>query len=396
MRGWISRRHPNPKGTPPPPPPVTRRWAPGWYTALSIGQLNAHKVGGIGGIPNPGVRSAVGPVATGVSGLVVRQYWSDFEPNGAGDPIATRFRFALFDQLIAQAAAFPGPPVLIWFMLVNKTFEGGATPTIPLPADLIAVADGGTGTKTYATFFDGGPNVPNGEQVWRWDLGVVQPRQAEAWGAIANRYDGNPNFGGIATQETSTSGVNTNTAIDGFYTAAKYESGLIAEINAINLACKQGRQIFFSNFVSGGGIAALRRIAAVAQTYGVLWAGPDWVTNGGIVTNAYPVYKEYQDGTLASPATGNGPTGCSIQNPEWTGNPPGDNPVNIPNLYNYGTSTWTYGNPADPTMDHRTDSPLGLSVGIPDWKESGTDNFHDTMAPIMAAHPILPNSWTPP
>lgn len=400
----------------PPPPPTGRRWNPGNYVALQHGDI--YTGGSFTGIPHPGVVSNVGPVAAGVAGLLVRPNWKDLEPRGATDPIGSRFNFAPIQSMLDQCAAYPGinggNGVQLIVMIVVKSFAGVGTNPLPadLQADIGVLGDPNYSPDGYATYFPGGGGVPDGYSVWRWNGPVITPRFAFLVQKIGETFDSHPNFAGIATQETSTSYV-AQPAIDG-YSPANYKAGLIAESNNISTYCPSARHFCFINFMGNGtaaqGTLDLATVAAAIQPNGAIVAGPDLCTQGGIVSRCYDIYNAYHFGTTVSRTISGvttnvkmptkGPTGCSVQNDEWTAksSPPADPPpVSLRNLYNYATSSFTYTsaddvNALDHTPGSAWPSPLNLDIIFWDWHTSGpagTPVFNGGGTPIIAAHPTF-------
>lgn len=404
----------------------TRRIFRGWFVALQEGQMNTPLPdAGYVGIPNGGtvtgtyptnvatgaLVSNAGPVASGVNALVIRYEWKELD-NGDGT-----FNFTRPDKEIAQCRALG---VGLYMLIVVRTFNGLTADKNPLPPDLVTFAE------TFSTSSDGW-------QTWRWSPTVLQ-RFQQLCNAIGARYDLDPNFAGIATQETSTGNVNGRTPNAGNYTvslgalgnyvgtdtysSAGFTTALQTEIKIVGTACPNSRGLHYNNFIQGDSVAQLLvdalSIAIIAQTYGAIWAGPDLVTDlepGNINGRCYPTYQKYHNGSngILHP----GLTGCSIQNAEWTGGSPGQTPVvavppgprnpSLYDLFNWATASNTY--PTSSTSgarDHRSisasPSPLNLDVIIGDWHtvaNANGDKFNTTavgtygLVQIMAQHPTL-------
>jgi len=343
------------------PPSTKRRYTPGHYVAISRSQQRA-----AGGVPNPGVVSNAGPVATGVKGLVLRYYWNELEPNGVAD--SNRFVWTRPDKEIAQCKALG---VQLVMLIVVKTFDG----TNPAPHDL----------ESYATYFNTRP-TPAGFIMWRWNATVLA-RFKDLVDAIGKRYDANPNFAGIATQETATGAVT-----DGGYTPASYLAALESESDYIAKASPSSRHFAFENFIQGVsnsvGTTMLGEYAAHIQPNGAIFGGPDLVMSGAILTRVYPNYTLYHDGT--SPVPSPGPTFCSVQNAEWSGIPPAV-PRSMQDLFDYGRGA---------IADDDGGKPLHLDIIMWDWHPAATGNnggqkFNPDAASIIAAHPTF-GTFTPP
>jgi hypothetical protein len=319
-----------------------------------------------GGIPHSGVISDVGPVSTGVKGLVLRYYWNELEPTGGSSP--SRFVWTRPDKEIAQCQALG---VQLVMLIVVKTFDG----TNPAPADL----------TSYATYFNT-PPIPDGYMMWRWDPTVLA-RFKQLVDAIGARYDAHPNFAGIATQETSTSGV-----ANGGYTSAGYVAALKAESDYIAAASPSSRHFAYQNFIEGvsnsAGTALLADYAAHIQPNGAIFGGPDLVMGGAILTRVYPNYTLYHKGTSPVPAAG--PTFCSVQNAEWSGISPAT-PRSMQSLFDYGRGA---------IADDDGGKPLNLDIIIWDWHTTpepgnGGQAFNPDATTIIAAHQAF-GTYLPP
>lgn len=246
-----------------------------------------------------------------------------------------------------------------------------------------------------------------GWQAWRWSPTLLA-RYRVLVNAIGTHLDSNPNFGGIATQETSTGssagGVASTYTLDGFvgtdaYTSAGYIAAMKKETDYIATACPSARQLLYANFISGTsnnqGTSLLLDLAIYGQTNGVIWGGPDLVTDlepGQINTRCYTNYTKVHNGTEGVLAPG--PTFCSIQSAEWTGQQPAQvGTVNLQDLYNYATSTFTYttGGARDhsPTAPSTQRSPLNLDIIVTDWHNTGSPSYAIDWRPIIAAHPTF-------
>jgi hypothetical protein len=226
-----------------------------------------------------------------------------------------------------------------------------------------------------------------GWQVWRWSPTVLD-RFDTLVKAIGARYDSNPYFGGIATQETSTGGANGGSGADA-YTSLNFVNGLKAESNSIANALQYGRPMHYTNFINGpytdpvlnSETKCLEAYATTAQANGAMWGGPDLVVGGSILTRCYPTYKKFQDGT--SPIAAPGPTFCSCQNPEWTDTSPADAypGTTMQDRYDFGTGVAKNygGGPTTPATN--------LSVIVWDWHTSGSPQFNPQGVNIFAANP---------
>lgn len=421
---------------------ITRRWTPGHYVAIADFQRVA-----AGGIPNPGLVSNAGPVSTGVKALVVRYDWNEVEAS------QDTFNWTRMDKEIGQCAAL-GVQLFMMVVVRNfagsssVTFTGsvGGAITGTLTAAVtngsygclfsnndvrLVTVTGGThaawsGAITAGSVTTGVLNLTSnsplpsylwpysqpftasvgsgsgGWQSWRWSPTFLA-RYRILVNAIGTRYDGNAHFGGIATQETSTGssagGVSSTYTLDGFvgsdaYTSAGYIAAMKKETDYIATACPNGRQLLYANFISGTsnnqGTALLLDLAIYGQTNGVIWGGPDLVTDlepGAINSRCYTNYTKVHNGTGGVLAPG--PTFCSIQSAEWTGASPAQvGTVNLSDLYNYATASFTYptGRDHSPTAPSTQRSPLNLDIIVTDWHNTGSPSYAIDWRPIVAAH----------
>lgn len=386
-----------------------RRYAGSHYVAISPQQISA-----VNGIPhagtitntgtaaNPvwvptadsGARSVVGPVANNVTAVVVRYNWNELNPTG------TTYDWSRPDKEIAQCATFTNGGVLLFMMIIVRTFDGRPNntppkvPTNPLPTDLQSKSEVFT-SKLNAN--------ETGIQGWRWSPTVLA-RFSTLCQKIGQRYNANVNFGGMATQETSTGSAAGGSGADA-YSLASYKSALVAESNAISSNCPNARHLFYLNAINTGGSGDLKDVAAQIKPNGAIVAGPDLVLGGSLTTSAYKVYRDYHAGTntaggVITMPTGIGATMCAIQSPEWTNQPPAAAPtatVRQRFLYGQGITNGTGldAMPAGTTLP----SLLNLDGWIPDWDNGNAtpaslNNFNNGATDMMAAFPTF-GSYTP-
>jgi hypothetical protein len=148
---WRNHRHPIPQST---PPVITRRWFPGYFTALNDSQVGQNPTAyNPKRIPNHGTRTATGPVSNHVKGLMIRRFWNQLEPCGQTSNDADRFDFSLIDQDIADCAAYPADTdgqvgVKLMILLVTRTFTGFNLET---PFNLSGVTITGTAGQFHCT-----------------------------------------------------------------------------------------------------------------------------------------------------------------------------------------------------------------------------------------------------
>lgn len=374
-----------------------RRYAAGHYVALSTDQMGTNVSGANStytGIPNPGTRTDTGPVSSNVKALVIRHRWNEINPTG------TTYDYTRLDAEIAQAAAFPGGGVLIFWILVMRNFTGSAAAENPLPADLTA----------YSEVFQNTANPSaNGWQTWRWSPTILD-RFRTLVTKLGARYNNNVYFGGLATQETSVGtgvvgGAATTYTVNGItgsdqLTLAGYIAALQAESNYISTACPNARHMAYQNFAGPPGTnaeqtAGLAQYAATVQANEGIFGGPDLVLGGAIYSRCFPNYKLVHDGT--APVAGRGATMCAVQPTEWTNaGPPGNAIVASPlQRFNYGTGNTTATGAGAMPAGTSLPSLLNLDIIVWDWHTTGTYNFTAHAVPIFKANPSF-GTYTPP
>lgn len=409
----------------PPPPPGTRRYAGGhyiaWPTPLGAAGIpnggtvtgtypNAVVTGALASNAGPAVRSSAngqtGSLVT--AGFMIRHNWNEIEPT------AGSFNYAACDKQLAQARAL-GVPMAI--MIVVRTFDGttppgGANPpTNTLPADLATPFSGAP--YGYADLFSTGASgsLRYGFQVWRWSP-TIRSRYNNLCTKLGTRYNADIYFAGMATQETAsgspTGGSSTVYSVGAYsgqdaYTSSGFLTGLDDENDSISTQCPNGRGFPYQNFMQGPFPSGQNAQSMILQ-YGThvqpngSWFGcPDLVTgasgNSNIVNNVYPNLQKFHNGTSPIPAPG--PTFAAVQHGEWAGTGVGDTPPNMPNLFNYATSSFSC-KPADGftgALDWsgsagRT-SLLNVDGLMWDYVPSGSPNFTTNLVPIMKAFPLF-------
>jgi hypothetical protein len=405
----------------------TRRYFPDWQTVLEFAQLDAGNgiPGGgtvTGTYPSTSVSgsavSSANPCTPGVTSIAIYVNWSQLESSTGGTYTSA---FTLIDQWITQCRGLSvaaGYPVGLFIIIATRSFGGNGSTA---PAYLDAYGEHYTGTSQ------------SGWQVWRWSPFVLQRFQLLC-NALGARYDADPNWGGITTQETASGGATgkTPTGLDytvslgslGNYTgndtlspdgsSTNQENSVVMEQKIIAAASSRGRGICLVNFIDstsrGTNNASLTRIAARVQPLGTIWCGPDLVTDlsgSGLLNQAYPSYNSYHNATNGVLVPGL--TGCSIQQSEWSGakGPPQHPPIagslgppaayknpSLPDLFNYGTSSKTYAvSPLTGARDHSPTAPISqrsllnldlfLVNYVPTANANG-DKFSNAAAPIMA------------
>ncbi len=354
----------------------TRRFSPGHYVAMLLTQTGGDVGGTFTGIPNcgtvnvvgstyvpvanSGVRSNVGPVAADVAGIHSRHRWVSLNPTG------TTYDLSPIALELAQLATFPVsatiPPLLLVIRIDIKTFGGTAANQNPMPADL----------ANYA-----GTHTANGWLGYRWSP-TVRARYNTLCQKIGAAFDGHPNFGGIATQETSISGLDTSGVSSTVYTVGAYTGqdaytvagffvALADESNSISTSCPHARHFAYANFAPNASQSAsvhpnehdyLDGYGTTVSTNGGVYGGPDLVVGGAITTRSYPTYTKVHNGT--SPITTVGATFCSVQPAEWQNESPANQPTcTLQDRFDMATSA--------PGTTYGPGSPLNLDIIIWDY-----------------------------
>lgn len=174
----------------------------------------------------------------GVKGIWMRFDWRTLE---VGDG---KFSWSVIDANMEVARRY-GKKFIV--AIADRTFDGSN----PLPAYF---------PGKYALWTSGGGK--SGIVSKRWDPWVYN-RLIRLHKAIANRYSGSGNFGGIATSETALGNVG------GDYTVAKFRQALTQVINQTQPALKNGKLFLYMNFLKGGDSSDMRKDARVALLKGV-------------------------------------------------------------------------------------------------------------------------------
>ncbi len=169
----------------------------------------------------------------GVKGFQVTFDWRTIE---TGDGV---YNWRLMDENIAAAEHY-GLAFIV--KILDRSFDGSNV----LPAYF------SSSRMVWAT---GGGNA--GFVAKRWDPWVYT-RIIRLYKAIANRYDGNPAFGGIATTESALGNFS-----GGEYSLTKYKTALKAIVSQTQNALSNGRLFWYLNFVRGDNSADMNKSARV-------------------------------------------------------------------------------------------------------------------------------------
>ena len=135
-------------------------------------------------------------------------------------------------------------------------------------------------------------NRTGGYTVVRWSPTVVTRFNALVK-AIGVQFDKNPNFEGIATQETAL-GLDSPVLKQFGYTPEKYRDAYINMLSAATVSLPTSRVFWLMNFLVGNQ-AYIGSIAAAVAPKGVIMGGPDvWPDNKSLQSKVYPFYTQFQ------------------------------------------------------------------------------------------------------
>jgi hypothetical protein len=233
-------------------------------TAVSSGKRKFHAgqwiVMGRGADSQKLMQESIKP---GVVGLVKRYTWRSLEPaEGAYD----------FSELASDLDWAVANGMRLIAIIEDKTFVLER----PDPAYLDAYTP---------------RNRAGGYTVVRWAPTVVTRFNAlvKAMGA---KFDSNPNFEGIATQETAL-GLDSATLNAFGYTPEKYRDAYINMLTAATVSLPTSRVFWLMNFLVGGQ-NYIADIASAVAGKGVVMGGPDvWPDNKSLQSKVYPFYTQF-------------------------------------------------------------------------------------------------------
>ncbi len=232
-----------------PPPPGGRKFHVGHWIVMGRGAASQALM-----------QQAVQP---GVVGVVKRYTWLSLEPT-QGD-----YQFAAVASDLAWAAA---NGMRLIMMIEDKTFVMER----PNPPYLDAYTP---------------RNRAGGYTMVRWAPTVVARFNALVK-ALGAQFDGNSNFEGIATQETSL-GLDGQTLNSFGYTPEKYRDSYINTLTAATENLPTSRVFWFMNFLVGNQ-SYIGSIASAVASTGVVMGGPDvWPDNQSLESAVYPFYTQF-------------------------------------------------------------------------------------------------------
>lgn len=226
-----------------------RKFHPGHY--VSIAKLTAAK----------GVRTVKEP---GVTGVQLRYRWSELEPReGSYD----------FDVIGRDLESARRSGLQLVAMIEDKSFDR----RMPTPPDLA------------------GQTVPTrnrGFTAIRWDPKVEQ-RFTRLLAALGDRFDCDPNFEGIALQESAPS-LDPTTLLQTNYTPEKYRDVLQRTLESASASFPTSRIFWYMNYLPGGQ-QYIADIARASVGSGVVMGGPDVLPESATLSRrVYPLYQEFK------------------------------------------------------------------------------------------------------
>ena len=203
----------------------------------------------------------------GVTGVQVRYYWRDLE-TAPGVYDFSRIQHDL-DLLSSQGLHLIVNPA-------DKTFREAQ----PVPDYL----------SGYVLLNNNG-----GYTVERWKPYVID-RWVKLMQALGQRFDSNPYFEGVATEESALS-LDEAVLTDNGYTPENYRDGLIDMLRRTAEAFPTSRTFWYMNFFPMRQ-DYIAQVASAVAPFGVAMGGPDILPdNSSISKLAYPFYDQFQ-GTM--------------------------------------------------------------------------------------------------
>lgn len=224
-----------------------------------------------------GPRNTTGPASTPYTrGIVMPYFWKDLQPS-----VANVYDF---DQLDADVATAQSLGVQLIIRIEVKTFDPA---TNPAPAYLNVLPY----TGPYSG--SGGGIIMS-----RWDP-FVKAEYRKVCQAVIARYDVNPYFEGIATQETASNMTAAEMTALG-YTSVLYKNALKYEVDTIIDAAVHIRHFAYHNFIPASSGETLATTDAMCDEYctyacgrGTIVGGPDALPqNGGLHNRVYTRYAD--------------------------------------------------------------------------------------------------------
>ncbi len=237
---------------PPPPPPAGRKFNAGHYTAL---------------LRNYDSQNIMGSTMTaGTVGFKKRYTWRSLEPSqGVYD----------FSEIASDLNFLASQGMQLIVMIEDKTF--GAEN--PLPTYL-------SGSAYVRRSRSGGYSAV------RWNPTVIS-RQKALYTALGNRFDSNPAFEGVSTQESAPSLDNADLDATN-YTPEKYRNALIETLTHANAAMPKSRVFWYFNFLPRKQ-AYIEEVLQAIRPLGVIAGGPDILPDDeALQQHTYPLYRQFK------------------------------------------------------------------------------------------------------
>lgn len=226
-----------------------RRYHPGHYITVTAWDTHADMM------------DAIKP---GVAGIQKRYDWRSLEPTQGNYD---------FSQIASDLNFVAGQGLQYVVLIEDKTFNR----QVPTPNYL----------SSYTLH-----NKAGGYTVERWNATVVARMQALLT-AMAARFDGNPNFEGVAIAESALSLDDATLNANG-YTPERYRDALIQVLKTAASAFSHSQVFWYMNFLTGQQ-DYLSDIAKTAAPLGVAMGGPDILPDdASLELHTYPLYKDFQ------------------------------------------------------------------------------------------------------
>ena len=251
-----------------PLPEAQRKFHPGHYISIGPAELGR-------GLDKTLSKTLADPI----KGVQLRYRWTELEPEEG------RYDFSAIATDLKTVARWDRQLVAV---IEDKSFNYKPPPT---PAYLQA-------NHTVRS--------RQGYTAVRWDP-YVNERLQKLVAAIGQQFDCDPNFEGIAFQESAPNLDDDVLAANG-YTPEKYRDTLIALLRAASQSVPRSRVFWYMNFLPGGQ-QYIGDIATALAGTGVVMGGPDILPdNAPLRNNVYPFYESYH---------GRLPLFCSMRHPSY-------------------------------------------------------------------------------
>lgn len=233
-----------------PIPEQQRKFHPGHY--VSVGRTE---------LPN----GIAGVVSKGVTGVQMRYRWAELEPAEG------QYQFAAIARDL-QAARSAGVQLVV--LVEDKSFKDDQ----PTPEYL---------QSKYTL-----RNHNGGYTALRWDP-RVSDRLRQLVAKLGAQFDCDPNFEGLAFQETSPS-LDEDALDASGYTPEKYRDTLISLLRSASASLPRSRVFWYMNFLPRNQ-RYIGEIASELIGTGVVMGGPDVLPdNRALSKRVYPYYDEFR------------------------------------------------------------------------------------------------------